>query len=88
MKNQAYRMALLYDFYGDMLTDRQKAVSYTHLDVYKRQGQAQEHAGAVDELSGGDVAGAAHALRPDIDPVRLHIEDVYKRQVYQYPVPQ
>lgn len=24
MKNQAFRMALLYDFYGDMLTDRQK----------------------------------------------------------------
>ena len=24
MKNQAYRMALLYDFYGDMLADRQK----------------------------------------------------------------
>ena len=24
MKNQAYRMALLYDFYGDMLTQRQK----------------------------------------------------------------
>lgn len=24
MKNQAYRMALLYDFYGDILTDRQK----------------------------------------------------------------
>ena len=24
MKNQAYRMALLYDFYGVMLTDRQK----------------------------------------------------------------
>lgn len=24
MKNQAYRMALLYDFFGDMLTDRQK----------------------------------------------------------------
>ena len=24
MKNQAYRMALLYDFYGDMLTPRQK----------------------------------------------------------------
>ena len=24
MKNQAYRMTLLYDFYGDMLTDRQK----------------------------------------------------------------
>ena len=24
MKNQAYRMALLFDFFGDMLTDRQK----------------------------------------------------------------
>ena len=24
MKNQSYRMALLFDFYGDMLTDRQK----------------------------------------------------------------
>ena len=24
MKNQAYRMAMLYDFYGDMLTERQK----------------------------------------------------------------
>ena len=24
MKNQAYRMAMLYDLYGDMLTDRQK----------------------------------------------------------------
>ncbi len=24
MKNQAYRMTLLFDFYGDMLTDRQK----------------------------------------------------------------
>jgi len=24
MKNQAFRMALLYDFYGDLLTDRQR----------------------------------------------------------------
>lgn len=24
MKNQTYRMTLLFDFYGDMLTDRQK----------------------------------------------------------------
>ena len=26
MKNQAYRMAMLYDFYGDLLTDRQKEI--------------------------------------------------------------
>jgi len=24
MKNQAYRMTMLFDFYGDVLTDRQK----------------------------------------------------------------
>ena len=24
MKNQAYRMAMLFDFYGDMLTERQR----------------------------------------------------------------
>ena len=29
MKNQAYRMAMLYDFYGDLLTP----VSYTHLTL-------------------------------------------------------
>ena len=26
MKNQAYRMAMLFDFFGDMLTERQKEV--------------------------------------------------------------
>ena len=35
MKNQAYRMALLYDFYGDLLTDRQKEFYdlYYHEDL-------------------------------------------------------
>ena len=45
MKSQAYRMAMLYDFYGDLLTPRQKEfydlyynddlspVSYTHLTL-------------------------------------------------------
>ena len=34
MKNQAYRMALLFDFYGDMLTDRQKEF----FDLYYNEG--------------------------------------------------
>ena len=29
MKNQAFRMALLFDFYGDVLTDRQKGYAAT-----------------------------------------------------------
>ena len=35
MKNQAYRMAMLYDFYGDLLTDRQKEFYdlYYHEDL-------------------------------------------------------
>jgi len=35
VKNQAYRMALLYDFYGDLLTDRQKEFYdlYYHEDL-------------------------------------------------------
>ena len=35
MKNQAFRMALLFDFYGDMLTDRQKELFdlYYHEDL-------------------------------------------------------
>ena len=36
MKNQAYRMALLYDFYGDMLTDRQKEF----YDLYYNEARA------------------------------------------------
>ena len=29
MKSQAYRMAMLFDFYGDVLTDRQKGYAAT-----------------------------------------------------------
>ena len=36
MKNQAYRMSMLYDFYGDLLTDRQEEF----FDLYYNDGLA------------------------------------------------
>ena len=45
MKNQAFRMALLFDFYGDVLTDRQKQYAATDawacLNIYNKLKQAE-----------------------------------------------
>ena len=46
MKSQAYRMAMLYDFYGDVLTDRQKEF----YDLYYNE-----------DLSLGEIAMASPA---------------------------
>ena len=45
MKNQAYRMALLYDFYGDMLTDRQKEFYDLYYNEDLSLAEISEHAG-------------------------------------------
>ena len=51
MKNQTYRMTMLFDFYGEILTDRQKEV----FDLYYNE-----------DLSLAEIA-ENYGLRPDND---------------------
>ena len=59
-----------------MNTRRLGPVSYTHLDVYKRQ----EHHGANHGRNSGSVAYSLHTC---FSVSYTHL-DVYKRQVYRY----
>ena len=61
MKNQAYRMALLYDFYGDMLTDRQKEF----YDLYYNE-----------DLSLAEIAGNYGITRQGVRDVIVRAEAI------------
>ena len=59
MKSQAYRMAMLYDFYGDVLTDRQKEF----FDLYYN-----------DDLSLAEIAENAGISRQGVRDVLVRAE--------------
>lgn len=61
MKNQAYRMAMLYDFYGDVLTDRQKEF----YDLYYNE-----------DLSLGEIAENYGITRQGVRDVIVRAENV------------
>ena len=61
MKSQAYRMALLYDFYGDVLTDRQKEF----YDLYYNE-----------DLSLGEIAENYNITRQGVRDVIVRAEAV------------
>ena len=61
MKNQAYRMAMLFDFYGDVLTDRQKEF----YDLYYNE-----------DLSLGEIAENAGISRQGVRDVIVRAEGV------------
>ena len=61
MKNQAYRMAMLYDFYGDVLTDRQKEF----YDLYYNE-----------DLSLGEIAENYGITRQGVRDVIVRAETV------------
>ena len=61
MKNQAYRMAMLFDFYGDVLTERQKEF----YDLYYNE-----------DLSLGEIAEHYHITRQGVRDVVVRAEAV------------
>ena len=66
MKNQAYRMALLYDFYGDMLTDRQKEFYDLYYNEDLSLAEIAEHAG-ISRQGVRDVIVRAEAVMTDLE---------------------
>lgn len=95
MKNQAYRMALLYDFYGDVLTDRQKEFYdlYYNEDLslaeiaenygITRQGVRDIIARAEGVLTNlEDKTGLIrcfHAMRSQLEEIDSAAEELFKR---------
>lgn len=61
MKNQAYRMAMLFDFYGDVLTERQKEF----YDLYYNE-----------DLSLGEIAENYHITRQGVRDVIVRAEAI------------
>ncbi len=55
MKSQAYRMAMLYDFYGDVLTDRQKEFYDLYYNEDLSLGEIAENY-YNEDLSLGEIA--------------------------------
>ena len=66
MKNQAYRMALLYDFYGDMLTDRQKEFYDLYYNEDLSLAEIAENAG-ISRQGVRDVIVRAEAAMQEVE---------------------
>lgn len=66
MKNQAYRMAMLYDFYGDVLTDRQKEFYDLYYNEDLSLGEIAENYG-ITRQGVRDVIVRAEAVLTDLE---------------------
>ena len=66
MKNQAYRMAMLYDFYGDVLTDRQKEFYDLYYNEDLSLGEIAENYG-ITRQGVRDVIVRAEAYLTEIE---------------------
>ena len=71
MKNQAYRMALLYDFYGDMLTDRQKEFYDLYYNEDMSLTEISEIAGITRQGVRDAIVRAESILRDTEDRLQL-----------------
>lgn len=66
MKNQAYRMAMLFDFYGDMLTDRQKEFYDLYYNEDLSLAEIAENYG-ITRQGVRDVIVRAEAIMTDLE---------------------
>lgn len=66
MKNQAYRMSMLYDFYGELLTDRQKEFFDFYYNDDLSLSEIAENAG-ISRQGVRDVIVRAEAQMEDIE---------------------
>ena len=66
MKSQAYRMAMLYDFYGDLLTDRQKEFYDLYYNEDLSLSEIAENSG-ITRQGVRDVIVRAEAIMTDLE---------------------
>ena len=71
MKNQAYRMAMLFDFYGDLLTDRQKEFYDLYYNEDLSLGEIAENYG-ISRQGVRDVIVRAEAAMTEVED-KTHI---------------
>ena len=79
MKNQTYRMALLFDFYGDMLTDRQKEFFDLYYNEDLSLAEIAENYG-ITRQGVRDVIVRAEAILTELEEKTGIIRRFYKMQ--------
>ena len=87
MKNQAYRMAMLFDFYGDVLTDRQKEFYDLYYNEDLSLGEIAENYG-ITRQGVRDVIVRAEAVLTELEDKtglikRFHTMHAQLQQVFQ-----
>ena len=85
MKNQTYRMTMLFDFYGELLTDRQKEFFDLYYNNDLSLAEIAENAG-ISRQGVRDVIVRAEAILTDLEDKtglikRLHTMTEQLRQV-------
>lgn len=86
MKNQAYRMAMLFDFYGDVLTERQKEFYDLYYNEDLSLGEIAENY-SITRQGVRDVIVRAEAILTDLEDKtglikRFHTMSEQLKQVY------
>ncbi len=79
LKNQAYRMAMLFDFYGDLLTDRQKEFYDLYYNEDLSLAEIAENYG-ISRQGVRDVIVRAEAAMTEIEDKTHLIRRFYQMQ--------